>query len=215
MFDILYRYLIRNRQISLSGIGTLSVQVRPSISEFVDRTFLPPVYSFVFEPGKETSSRKLFSWLAAAFNITERQAVIRFNDFLFDLKRELEAGNEITWQGVGSLRKGLTGEISLDAVKKDLIFQQPVIAAKVMRENAEHIVLVGEREKTSTEMTEILLAPSPIEEKRSYWWVWPLAIIIISFIFLGWYFSEHGMSSTGNNQKFSPAKAPSGYHLTP
>ena len=41
-------------------------------------------------------------------------------------------------------------------------------------------------------MSEILLNPKSVKDKHAYWWVWPLAVIIAIFIFLGWYFSEHG-----------------------
>ena len=208
MFDSLYRYLIKYKQLSLPGIGTLALQVQPARSEFVDRTFLPPHYSFVFETGKETTSRKLFSWLAQVFNTTERAAVIRFNDFLFGIKKEMDSGKEINWPRVGKFQKTVTGEIGFEADEKELIFQQPVIAEKVIRENHAHTMLVGEMEKTSFQMTEFLSTPAPVEVKRSYWWVWPLAIIILALMFMGWYFSEHGINadSTGNNKKIVPAE---------
>ena len=74
-------------------------------------------------------------------------------------------------------------------------------------------MLVGETEKTSAQMTEILLNPKPAAEKRNRWWIWPLTVIIAIFIFLGWYFSQHGFAgtATGNNHKTSPAEAPTGY----
>ena len=216
MFESLYRYLIKYRQVDLPGIGAIVIQVQPVVAVFVNRSFLPPVYSFVFQQARETSSKKLFSWLGGVFNITEREAVIRLNDFVFDLKKQLEAGRIVTWSGVGSLQKGNGGEIRFHAFKKELDFPGAVVAEKLIRGNAEHTMLVGELEKTSTEMTEFLLNP-PAEEKRSYWWIGPLAIIVLAFMFLGWFFSEHGIktSSTGNSQIISPAEAPPGFYFTP
>ncbi len=205
MYEILYRFLIKYKRVDLPDIGTIALQMEPAESEFVNRSFLPPQYFFTLEKTKETSSEKLFSWLAANFNITEREAVIQFNDFVFDLRKQLEAGKEIIWNGVGILQKELTGEIKLGGVKKELAFLEEIIAEKIIRENAEHTMLVGEVEKTSTQMTEMLLNPVAVKEKYNYWWIWPLAVIIVIMIFLGWYFSEHGVSSgsTGNNHKIS------------
>jgi nucleoid DNA-binding protein len=213
MFDSLYRYLIKYKQVSLPGMGTLSVQIRPARSEFVDRSFFPSQYSFVFEPGKEISSRELFSWLAHVFITTEREAVIRLNDFFFGIKKELEAGNEITWNGVGKFQKTATGEIRFEAAEKELSFQRAVIAEKVIHENMGHTMRVGEMEKTSIEMSEMLSGTAAVEVKRSYWWIWPLAIIVVIVMFLGWYFSEHGINpgSSGNNKKISPAEAPAAF----
>jgi len=215
MFDSLYRYLINHKQVSLPGMGTLSVQVQPARSEFVNRSFFPARYSFVFEPGKEISSRELFSWLAHVLISTEREAVIRFNDFVFAIKKELEAGKKITWHGVGSFQKAATGEIGFDPAEKELVFQRPVVVEKVIREKAGHTMRVGEMEKTSIEMTEMLSGPAAVEVKPSYWWVWPLAIIIVTAMFLGWYFSEHGISTaaTGSNKKITPAESSSGYNF--
>lgn len=216
MHESLYRFLIKYKEIALPGIGTITLRVQPAESEFVNRSFLPPKYSFVFEKGKENSSKKLFSWLSASCHITEREAVIRFNNFVFDWRKGLEAGKKITWTGVGSLRKNLSGEIQFDTASREFAFQEEVIAQKVLRENAEHTMLVGEREKTSTEMTEFLLHPPIIEKKANHWWVWPLAIILMTIMFLGWYFSEKGISgtSTGNNHRISPEEAPASYNLT-
>jgi hypothetical protein len=205
MYETLYRFLIKHRKIDLPGIGTVALQMQSAQSEFVSRSFSPPEYFFTLEKNKETPSGKLFSWLASNNNISESEAVSRFNNFVFDLTQQLEAGKEITWGGVGIFQKAHTGEIRLKGDKNELPFLEEVVAKKVIRENAEHTMLVGEVEKTSTQMTEMLSGDMVIKEKHSYWWVWPLGVVIVILIFLGWYFSEHGISSssTGNNHKIS------------
>jgi hypothetical protein len=205
MYEALYRFLVRYRKIDLPGIGAVALQMQSSRSEFVNRAFLPPAYFFSLEKGRETPSRKLFSWLAINLSLTEREAVLKFNDFIWDLQNQLATGKEVTWDGVGVFKKEATGEINFNGFRNNLSFLEEVVAEKVIRENAEHTVRVGEFEKTSTQMTEILSGDAIVKEKSFYWWVWPLAAIIAILIFLGWYFSEHGISSssTGNNQKIS------------
>jgi hypothetical protein len=205
MYEALYRFLVRYRRVDLPGIGAVALQMQSSRSEFVNRSFLPPAYFFSLEKGKDTPPRKLFSWLAINFSLSERDAVLKFNDFILGLQNQLEAGQEVAWDGVGVFKKEATGEINFKSFRNNLSFLEEVIAEKVIRENAEHTVLVGEFEKTSTQMTEMLSGDVVVKEKSFYWWVWPLAAIIVILIFLGWYFSEHGLtsSSTGNNQKIS------------
>jgi len=222
MYELLYKFLVKYKTIQLPGIGTLLLRVQPARSQFVEQSFLPPKFYFVFEQDvalevsdtsdeatliqkKITPSRKLFSWIAGNYAVTDKEAVIRFNDFVFELKKELDEGKTIAWSGIGTLQKGAGGEIKFAADKKGLSWLHHTVARKVIRENAEHTMLVGEAEKTSVQMSEILLNPRSGKDKRDYWWVWPLAVIIAIFIFLGWYFSEHGISgnATGNNQKIS------------
>jgi nucleoid DNA-binding protein len=222
MYELIYKFLIKYRTIDLPGIGTFTLRVQPAQSRFVDQSFLPPKYYVAFEQdhavddvdareqGAVTQeriapSRKLFSWIADNYGLTDKEAIIRFNEFLFELRKELDAGKKIVWSGIGTLEKDAGGEIKFNGDKNALPWLQQTVAKKVIRENAEHTMLVGETEKTSAQMSEILLNPRSIKDKRAYWWVWPLAVIIAIFIFLGWYFSEHGVSgnATGNNHKVS------------
>jgi nucleoid DNA-binding protein len=222
MYELIYKFLIKYRTIDLPGIGTFTLRVQPAQSRFVDQSFLPPKYYVAFEQdhavddvdareqGAVTQeriapSRKVFSWIADNYGLTDKEAIIRFNEFLFELRKELDAGKKIVWSGIGTLEKDAGGEIKFNCDKNALPWLQQTVAKKVIRENAEHTMLVGETEKTSAQMSEILLNPRSIKDKRAYWWVWPLAVIIAIFIFLGWYFSEHGVSgnATGNNHKVS------------
>jgi hypothetical protein len=210
MYDVLYRFLIKYKNLDLPGIGTIALQIQPATAQFVDRSFSPPEYFFILKAGNDSPSGKLFSWMAARFGITETEAVIQFNDFIFDLTRQLKEGKEITWNGVGVFQKEVTGEIKFDSVEKELPWLEKVVAQKVTRNDAQHTMLVGEDEKTSGEMTAFLSRSRLLPPKFNHWWVWPLALILATLIFLGWYFSEHGMStgSAGNNKKISPAEAP-------
>ena len=83
----------------------------------------------------------------------------------------------------------------------------------MIRENAQHLVRVGEDQKTSTEMMERLV---PEEEKRSYWWAAALIIGLLALFFLAWYFSARRLdsSATGNQQKLEPQKEAATYKLS-
>jgi len=220
MYEALHRYLIKYKRLDLPGIGAIALQLHPAETKFVNHSFLPPEYFFEFERSEDVPPEKLFSWLAANLDITEQEAVIRFNEFIFDLNRQLREGKQIHWQGIGSLQKEFSGEIKFNPQHNEFEWYHEVIAEKVTRNNAEHTMLVGEREKTSTEMRELLYTGEKErtnkKEKTNHWWVWPLAIILAITIFLFWHFSENSTGdATGNNGKISPAEAPAGYNLSP
>jgi hypothetical protein len=107
----------------------------------------------------------------------------------------------------------MAGEIRFDASLKGMTIGEPVPANKVIRENAQHIVRVGEDRKTSAEMMERLI---PAEEKRSYWWAAALIIGLLAFVFIAWYFSTRGLNTTsaGNQQKLDPQKETPTYKLS-
>lgn len=214
MYAELYQYLIWNKQLQVPGIGTFLLERRPAESDFRNKKMNSPVYAIALQSTGTPSSKKFFSWLADALHISNHDAIIRFNDFAFDMKKQIAAGDIITWKGVGTLSKGLTNEIQFAPTVNEFVFEQPVTAEKVIREKAEHAVRVGEQERTSTEMTQLLNQPA---EKRSNWWAYALVAGLLATMFIGWYFSEHGLSvsSTANGQKSVPQEATVTYKTLP
>ena len=212
MYGELYQYFVLHKQLNVPGIGTFLLERKPAISDFPNKVVLPPSYAISLQSGGTTPSRYFFNWLAAALRISDRDAVIRFNDFVYDLKKQLSSGTIIEWTGIGTLKKDPGQEINLDPSLKEFTYEAPVIARKVIRENAEHTIRVGEEEKTSVEMLEYFHHEEP---KKNFWWAWALAIGILITIFIGWFFSEHGLKplSTANNQKMQSQVAPPTYKL--
>ncbi len=204
MYAELYQYFILHKRLSVPGVGTFLLERKPAESDFLNRQIKAPVYSIAFANSFDAVSKRFFNWLGYTLNISDRDAVMRFNDFAFDMKKQIAEGATINWNGVGVLSKGLAGEIKFVA-EKISIDERSVPAEKVIREKAEHMVRVGEDQKTSVEMTEMLNKPAA---SRSLWWVYALAIGILSIVFIGWYLSEHGVdvSSTANNAKLVPMK---------
>lgn len=207
MYGELYQYLVLHKRLSLPGIGTFQVERKPADIDFANKVVNPPSYSIALHHGVTGPSRKLFDWLSRAFDIPEREAISRFNDFAFDIKEQVMSGRRLEWSGVGVLSKGLAGEIRFEPSVSDWTLGTPVPAVKVIREKAEHTIRVGESQKTSTEMLELL---NPAASRRSYAWVVALVLLILSFIFIAWYFSQQGLdpSVSGNRQNVNAPNQP-------
>lgn len=198
MFAELYCFLIYHKQLNVPGIGTFLVDRKPAKLDFLNRCVNPPVYTISFQASSQSTTNKLFSWLADEWNISDRDAVIRFNEFAFDLKKKIDEGNIIEWKGVGTLEKK-DNQVNF-LPEENSVGEKPVKAEKVIREHAEHTMLVGEWERTSTEMENWF---HRTEKKVFHWWIAALVIGIIVLAFLGWHFFERGLdvSSLGNQQK--------------
>jgi hypothetical protein len=213
LYAQLYQYLLQHQQVHVPGIGTFLLERVPARSDFPNKMLYPPTYTVVLQADEKTPSRRFFQWLGSMLNIADRDAILRFNDFVFGLKNQIADGATIQWNGVGTLSKGLGGDIKFIPFIPET-GQQPVSAEKVIRENAEHTVRVGEDERTSVQMIEML---NKTEKKRSPWWTWALIIAFLATIFIGWYFSEHGLevSSISNRMKLSPLNGSPSYNTIP
>ncbi len=214
MYQELYAYLILHRQLNVPGIGTFLVERKPAETEFTHKQINPSAYSIVLQQGNAAPSKRFFNWLSDQLTLSYHEAIVQFNGFAIDLKNHVLSGNKVMWNDVGTLSKGKPGEIKFEPVLKQSIFDKPVSAVRVIRENAVHHIRVGEEEKTSAEMNEWL---HPSEKEKSYWWAPALIAAIVLFIIAGIYFSQMGwsISSAANQQKLSPQQGTVNYKALP
>lgn len=206
MYGELYQYLVLHQQLHLPGIGTFSIERKPASLDFTDKLAYPPVYTIALQTGNGSAApaKPFFHWLGTTLGVSDRDAVVRFNDFLFDLKNKLSRGGALQWSGLGRLSKAPDGELHFEAERKEYTPAPPVPATMVLRHNAEHTVLVGEQERTSSEMQ--VTAEEGVSIRRSRWWIAALAVGLVSVAFVAWYFSAHECTpaATGNQQRLVP-----------
>ena len=199
MQNILYEYLLLFRQISLPGIGSISIKKETGNYDFGDKQITSPVYSFIFDQGNDQPSKKLFAWLANSLGITEWDAIRSVNDFAYSIKQSISETGQMNWNNVGLFKRNLSDKYHLES---SVIYLpgvlEPVKAEKVIRNQSEHTILVGEQERSAMEMEKFYITDEP---KRDYSWVIAIVITIVSLMFIGWHFSEKGFkpSSAGNH----------------
>jgi len=213
MYESLYQYFLQYKQLPVPGIGTFLLERTPAVVNFPEKRIDPPVYAVRLQPSGVNPSRSFFTWLGAALQISERDAVIRYNDFAFEMKKSILSGALVNWKGVGQLSKGLAGDIRF-VPAPSIHPEAPVRAEKPIRENAAHKVRVGEDERTSEEMTAFF---SKSAAKKEYWWAWSLVLGLLAVMYIGWHISESGvgLSSTTNTRLVRLPEAGSTYRIIP
>lgn len=205
MYDELYRLLILNKELVLPGIGSFTLNRKPAEANFVEKLVYPPSYSISFLHETPLPEKSFFQKLSEMMNITDREAVIRFNDFTFDLRKKIIAGNEISWKGIGTFSADNRGNINV-VPSEIAVIDEPVTAEKVLREHAEHRILVGGQERSSVEMTALLAHQG---SKKSFWWIAALVtgVVLGTMIFLHFSKNAWNFSSASNRQLIVPLQA--------
>jgi hypothetical protein len=199
MVQVLNAYLYQHRSLSIPGLGTLYLETFPASVEVADRTILPPVYRFRFDKYFDAPDREFFSFLATQANLLDFEAIKWYNEFALDLRNRIRAEAEVRWEGVGVLRKNGSGDILLESVGAPFFSQQPIPAIRVNRQDAQHTLLVGDRERTSGEMSEWRKEEGSRRTKFP-WWVIAIILAVIGLAVLAWHFYTQGFS-TGNQTK--------------
>ena len=186
MHQYLQKYLALHQKLSLPGIGIFSTATQPASADFIAKTIHAPSHEIIFTHD-ESATDENFPWfLVKETSIGELDAMQHWKEYLQMLKLSL-ANNE-AWQiaGIGTLRNE-NDSIQFESENSIQKFFPAITAEKVLRENAQHIIKVGEDEKTSSEMHELLNR----ETVKDNWWIGALVLAIIGvlmvFAYYGFY----------------------------
>jgi hypothetical protein len=200
MFKVLNAYLFQHRNISVPGLGTIYLESSPATMDIADRTILPPTYRFRLDKYFDAPDREFFSFLASQRNILDYEAIKWYNEFSFELRHRIRTEEKVHWEGVGLLRQDESGNTLLEPGAGPQLYMLPTPALRVNRQNAQHVLLVGDQEKTNFEMNEWLHDEVGVRRNRRYWWIIALILGAIAVAILVWHVSVNGWS-IGNQQK--------------
>lgn len=199
MIEILNSYLILHKSISIPGLGTIYVERLPANSDFVNRQILPPGYQFRFDKYFDAPDKEFFSYLATEKHIADFEAIRIYNEWAYELRNKLKGEEPVEWKDVGRLYQDASGEVHFQPQKAEQLLLRPVAAERVVRSNAAHSMLVGDKETTTLAMSEMLTEES---SGKNPWWIYALIIAFIAGIILVYKFASDGFTpeATGNSQ---------------
>lgn len=220
MYQHLSQYLFLYKHLNIPGVGTFVLMPKQANANFTSRSIKAPGWDLLFMQsiGENISNNNdvyhqnnLYNWLSSNLGISKQEATLQFDDFSDSIKHRLQNNEKIEWEEIGTLVKD--GEhISLTTAPSLASPFTEVKAEKIIRENANHNVLVGERETTTDVMREELFD----DEKRYNTGRTIVLIILISSIAaLAWYLFSDGMklSSIGNKNTVEVSKPTETYKM--
>ncbi len=200
MYATLNKYLFQHKSISIPGLGTIWMESTPANIDAGTRTAVPASYYFRFDKYFDSPDKEFFSYLAAKQQISDYEALRQYNEFAYALRDRINHLQNAVWEGVGELKKDAEGNIHFESAMRNPFFLQPVPAEKMVRADAQHTLLVGDRERTSDEMSK-WFSEEPVHGNR-LWWLVALITGIAAALVITIHFSSQGwkVESTGNQQ---------------
>ncbi|KYP14932.1 hypothetical protein [Flavihumibacter sp. CACIAM 22H1] len=207
--DVLNNYLFLQKRISIPGLGTLHMERLPARTDFVNTRILSPVYRFRFDQYFDAPDKDLFGYLSSRLGVPDFEAIKWYNEFAYSLRAKIRANEVANWPGLGNFMADEKGEISFETAVPGFELPAPVTANRVIRENSDHAVLVGDRELNSADLTE--QEEVAIYVERGSWWIAALilAAIAISLAVFHFYRQDAGVHTSGNQQKIPVYPMPS------
>jgi hypothetical protein len=156
LVELIQKYILQHRSVSIEGWGTMSLENQPAILDFPNRKLDAPTTKIVFRTDAK-SSHSYSNWLSNELKIKPDEASQKVRWFVEGFGHTITHRN-IVWNGWGFFEKNGTGVLFTPYTETDWQ-SAPITAERVMHKGAGHQVRVGEDEKNSAEMEELLHAP--------------------------------------------------------
>ena len=188
-------YLFQHKTCPLPGLGTLSVLNSGAEADFTNKSIAAPK-SFIQFNNTETDTAALLNYLAATSGGNAYEVSEALDHFCDNLKKEITEQVNVKLDSVGTFFVDGSGKINFKQEELPAVFTQPVFAERVIHPDAEHHILVGDKETTNTVMTEFLAPKSAVKDR---WWIWAIVLGAIGLLALVIYFTKlNGTSPFGN-----------------
>lgn len=175
MLPLLTKYLLRYKRVCIPHVGTFEIEQQPAQLNVADKEFQPPVFTTRFIQSDSVPDHQ-FHFFATVHGGKEQvqKELVAFGETL--LKKTRNSG--FHWKGFGNLQYRSNGfvfhpeEIRLSSL-------QAIPSQKVLRENVQHQVLVGDQQMTSQQVTDVL---NRVEYKRPAFMIVGWVIFIVALL---------------------------------
>ncbi len=188
-------YLFQHKTCPIPGVGSLVLRNSAAMTDFTNKKITAPGAVIYFEKN-EMNADHLMAYIAAKANSGTYEAGAALDYFCDGIKHEIAKRSFVKLAGIGDLRVDAAGNINFTAEKLSPAFLPPVTAERVVHPEAEHHMLVGDKETTNTQMTEYF-NEEPVKKDR--WWIWAIILGTIALVALFFYLNDADSSSGFGN----------------
>lgn len=157
MIPVFIEYLATKNHLPLLEMGELRMERIPAQIDVPGRQIIPPASLLSFH-STPSNADELINWLAVKLGLDQKQAELNFTQFIKNWQVALKKDKLVSWKGLGTWQANEEQVLSFQPEMNPAFEGLPVQANKVLRENVEHQVRVGEEHRSSIEMTALLNA---------------------------------------------------------
>lgn len=192
MFQLLYKYLILNKKAGIPGIGVFYIERKAARLDFANKVFIAPELQINFKTQPSVADKGMYTFIAKEEKIDELEAFTRFNDFSNEIQKSLTEHNSAELPGLGLISQN-EGKMFFKSTNILKDYFPDVAAERILREHAEHPVLVGEVNRTTAEMKEAFTEDIPKSSgSKDNWWIFAIALGVIGIATIVYYYLHNG-----------------------
>lgn len=179
MYQIIAPTLFQTKICKLPGIGTLKMTTISAYTDFVNGQITAPAETIEF--AQEAIGENTFNEFSAIAEL---------------LKRTIDENGTAFLKGIGTFTRVSDDKLEFAGVQTRPELVQTVSFERVIRENAEHAILVGDQQTTNVQMSEYFHEKPPVKYN---WKIAALILGVVGVAALAFYLSKYGFNGLGNS----------------
>lgn len=208
MVEILSRYLIQHQNCPLPGIGYLKFSQGNATISYGNKEITSPTQDIVLED-KSIDGKELIQDISTTLNISFDEASTELKNYCSSLKF-LGAKEKTEFDSFGCFAISSEGKLVFNQKTIPPYFLPNLSIEKIIRQNSEHSMLVGNTETTNIQMEEFYQETN--DSKINRWWIAAIVMVVLGIAALILYFNNADVNRMGgNSQKIIPSKAEKTY----
>ncbi len=189
MLSTLYKYLFLNEIAAIPGVGSLRVSSIPATTSA--GMIHPPQQHLSFQAGTALTDKKFYSFLATETGVSEVDAVRKFQDFAYQLRKDIQSNAQVELTGLGIFKKNATGELAFESLlSPDKFFPSIPLTEVSKKPEPSETVLQNE---TGVEEHGIEVYAEEESVPKDRWWIWALALSLIALAAIAYYYMQNGV----------------------
>ena len=192
VLPLLTKYLLQYKRVCIPHIGTFELVQQPPRLDVADKHFSPPFFTTTYISQQQVPDHQLH--FLCADGLPRESARAELFSFGEALKNRIRT-DAFRWNGFGSLHLE-ANEVVFEPQSIRLESLQQIQAEKVMRKDATHNMLVGDKETTNTEMITSLA----VRKKRGSLVIligWILALLALIAVIVILYLGKFQTTASG------------------
>jgi hypothetical protein len=182
MLNSFYKYLILHDHAGIPGIGNFSVERSPASINGND--IHPPLQSIVFAQGSALTDKQFYRFLSDETGLSEVDSVRKFQDFAYQLRKDIQSHPHVTLKGLGILKRNVTGGIVFEpAVPANQYFSRIGLPPVINKGK-----IIHQDEETTVNGVEAHAEEAIIKKDR--WWIWALLLAVLAIAVIGYFIMQ-------------------------
>lgn len=198
MEELIELYLLRNKKCPLPSFGGLQVIDNHATVLYREGKIEPSAPAIkLLETAMPADD--FIKFIASKKNISQHEASSMLHEFCNKLQ-QLDAYEETKLPGTGKFHVNAEGNLVFKSTEIPKQFLPDVITEKVIHPAVPHLMVVGDKETTTTEMAAYYSETE--SSRKDKWWIWATCLAVIAAALLVFHFKDKGQTiDFGNRQQ--------------